>query len=1158
MAVQADGKIVVAGYSDQGATGYDFAVARLNADGSLDTSFDGDGKQTIDFGSFDDSATGVAVQADGKIVVAGSPIRSATGYRLRGGPAERRRQPGHLLRRRRQADHRLRLLNRLRLRRGGAGRRQDRGGRVLRSGSATVADFAVARLNDDGSLDTSFDADGKLTTDFIRSFSDALGSSVAVQTDGKIVVAGYSQQGATGHDFAVARYNPDGSPDTTFGTNGKLTIDFGFSYDIGSGVAVQSDGKIVVAGQSYSGAATSNDFAVVRLNADGSLDSTFGTAGKQTIDFGSSSDYGNSVAVQADGKIVVAGYSYQGEIIGNHFAVARLNADGSLDNSFDLDGREIVDFGSYTDVGSSVVVQADGKILLAGYSYQAVSIDFAVARLNTDGSLDTTFDADGKRIIDFGGSIYGPVSMALQSDGKIVVAGHADGATGEAEFGVARLNTDGSLDSTFDADGTLTTDFVHSSSIGGGVGVAVGTDGKIVVAGSTDSDNVVVRLNADGSLDSPFGIDGRQAIDILPAFSGSGVAVQADGKIVVTGYSTQGAIGDVFAVARLLGVANTEPVANPGGPYTVPDGGSIALDASASIDPDGAITAYAWDFDNDGQFDDAVGVNPSFSAANRDGPTTVTISLRVTDAGGLTHTAPATITVTNVAPTIALNGNPNVDEGSLYTLTLGAVTDPGPDTVSQYIVNWGDGSAVETFSTPGNKTHTYADDGLVATKTIKVSLVDEDGTYTDVATRNVNVRNVAPKIFLDATSDSIVDTGSSAIFTATGNFTDPGTDSWTASVDFGDGTVENLPLNPDKTFTLNHTYTYTQRKAFQVEITINDDDGDSDIKRGSKLIATGTLGNDQIEVKFGSVIIIVNGQEVGHFYDVESIVVLGGGGDDFISVESAITVPVLLRGGDGNDWLIGGSTTVLDGGSGNNVLQDASGTVTVAQGAFLADDLLYGGKTLIVGGTTGDDTIRVNPVGNSGTVEVLINGLSYGTFSPTGRIVAYGQAGDDEMQVAGSINLSTWLDGGKGNDRLKGGGGNDVLIGGAGDDLIVGGDGLDLLIGGFGADRLVGNANDDILIAGVTAYDGDQHALGSILHDWARTDLSNAARIALLSDATQRAGVYLGAATVGDDDSEDILTGSAGQDWFFFSSTRDRVTDLQHEAFQNDLDFINA
>lgn len=152
------------------------------------------------------------------------------------------------------------------------------------------------------------------------------------------------------------------------------------------------------------------------------------------------------------------------------------------------------------------------------------------------------------------------------------------------------------------------------------------------------------------------------------------------------------------------------------------------------------------------------------------------LSLTVTNPEGLATTTHQGIQVTNVAPTIALNGNPNADEGVPYTLTLGTVTDPGTDTVSQYIVNWGDG-AVDSFSTPGDKTHLYADN---APRTIKVSLVDEDGTYADLATKHITVRNVAPKIFLDETSDSIVDTGSSAIFTATGYFTDPGSDTWTA------------------------------------------------------------------------------------------------------------------------------------------------------------------------------------------------------------------------------------------------------------------------------------------------------------------------------------------------------------------------------------------
>lgn len=1153
--VQPDGKIIVAGTFYQDATGYDFAVARLKVNGELDVTFDSDGKQTIDFGSYGDGGSGVSVQADGKIVVAGSSkVAGVTPEDLSPDFAVTRLNADGSLDSSFDGDGRQ-IID--------FGSTWDFGvgvavqdGKIVVAGWSdqglpTFADFAVARLNDNGSLDTSFDSDGKLTTDFIRFFSSATAFGVTVQADGKIVVAGNSAQEATGIDFAVARYNPDGSLDNSFGIGGKQTIDFAAGYDIGSAVTVQADGKIVVAGFSNS------DFAVARLNPDGSLDSTFGVGGKQTIDFGSSQDYGSAVALQGD-KILIAGYSYQGETAGNHFAVARLNADGSLDTTFASDGRQIIDFGSYTDVASSMVVQADGKIVVAGYSIQEwpQNYDFAVARLNPDGSLDTSFDTDGKQTIDFGIGDYS-ASVALQVDGRIVVAGYTDGA-GFAEFAVARLNADGSLDSTFDADGKQVTDFVHTSTIGSGVGVAVQGSGKIVLAGNADSDTAVTRFNADGSVDESFAVDGKQTIDSTYCY---GMTVQTDGKVIVAGYASEVGVGDVIAVTRLLG--HDDPVANAGGPYSVPEGGSVTLAGSGSADPDATVVSYEWDLDYDGTTFtlDASGTAPIFSAVGLDGPSFRTIALRVTDNLGAIGIATMHVQITNVAPTIALSGNPNVNEGSLYTLTLGTVTDQGADTISQYIVDWGDGSAVESFPTQGNKTHTYADDGPQPIKTIKVSLVDEDATHAEVATLDVNVRNVKPSSIL-VTNGALAGTGSNATYTGTASFIDPGADTWTATVDYGDGPLETISLGADKTFNLSHTY--TQSGTYTVTITITDDEGDFVTKRGNTAIAIGTSQSDQIKVKAGSIIVELNGQEVAHLEGIDQVLVWGGDGDDLISVESEITVSVELLGGDGNDWLVGGSSTVLDGGNGDDVLQEAAGAVTVAQGAFLVDDLLYGGKALIVGGTAGEDAIRVNPAGNTGSVEVLINGVSQGTFNPTGRIVAFGQDGNDDMQVAGGIKLSAWIHGGLGNDRLKGGAGNDVLLGGDGDDLIVGGEGRDILIGGRGADRLVGNAADDILIAGTTDHDANDVALCALLNEWVRTDADFTTRVSnLRNGGGLNESFRLNDLTVHDDGVADVLTGSEGQDWFLFNQdgdggTRDQATDMKtfEAMFAQDIDFI--
>ena len=249
-------------------------------------------------------------------------------------------------------------------------------GKILVAGTSG-ADFALVRYNSDGSLDTSFSSDGKVTTDFGSSTSD-YGRSVTVQADGKILVAGTS-----GADFALVRYNSDGSLDTSFSSDGGVTTDVGAS-ERGYGVTAQADGKILVAGPSYDYNSNKGDFALVRYNSDGSLDTSFSSDGKVTTDFGSERDYGESVTVQADGKILVAGTS------NDNFALVRYNSDGSLDTSFSSDGKVIPDFGGGAS-GHSVTVQADGKILVAGTSYRG-GYKFALVRYNNDGSLDTSFD----------------------------------------------------------------------------------------------------------------------------------------------------------------------------------------------------------------------------------------------------------------------------------------------------------------------------------------------------------------------------------------------------------------------------------------------------------------------------------------------------------------------------------------------------------------------------------------------------------------------------------------------------------------------------------------------------------------------------------------------------------------------------------------------
>ena len=375
VAIQPDGKILVAGNSFNG-TNTDFALVRYNPDGHLDSSFAGDGRVVTDFNDADDFGFSVVVAPDARILVAGYTT------------------------------------------------------------SGPNPEFAIARYNADGSLDTSFGDGGRAITGLMN---DDLGQSIALQADGRMVVSGYSFNGSS-FDFALVRYNADGNLDTTFGNDGRVTTGIGF-HDASYSVAVQPDGKILAAGHSLNG---TNDFAIVRYNADGSLDTTFGGVGSVTTDFGGTHDVGQSVAVHADGRIVVAGIS-QGDI-----AVVRYNVDGSLDPSFGDGGRVKTSIVAGSDTGSSVTIQPDGRTLVAGSSFNGANTDFALVRYNVDGSLDTSFGDGGMVTTPIGTSSDEGYSVTLQPDGRILVAGHSSNGA-NADFALVRYNADGSLDTTFGA-----------------------------------------------------------------------------------------------------------------------------------------------------------------------------------------------------------------------------------------------------------------------------------------------------------------------------------------------------------------------------------------------------------------------------------------------------------------------------------------------------------------------------------------------------------------------------------------------------------------------------------------------------------------------------------------------------------------------------------
>jgi len=509
-----------------------------------------------------------------------------------------------------------------------------------------------------GVLDTRFGDGGKVQTNI--SGGDDFGYDVAVQADGKIVMAGYSQSAAGGDDFALVRYLADGSLDTSFSGDGKVTTNFhAFSDDYGYSVAIQTDGKFVVAGATNSG--LGNDFGVVRYNTFGMLDTSFSSDGKQTVDFGGTDDLAYGVSVQADGKILVAGQS------NGNFALARLKADGSLDNSFDSDGRLTTDFSGKNDSGWAVASQSDGKIVVSGTTSNAAtgSSDFAVARYNTNGSLDTSFDLDGKATVDFFGtsgsdSGYG---MALQADGKILVTGEVyNPTTGNVDFGVARFNANGSLDTSFDGDGKLTTRFAAVGSETS-YDVAIQPDGKFVVAGSASDGRTfaLARYNNNGSLDTSFSGDGLMTVDLGPGSDvARSVAIQADGHIVVGGYSINSSTGDYdFGLVRVTGGTGDNLLT-----------GSLATLSATDPDDTGGFTfslisaAPANVFSISGN---------TLSTTGMTAATTYTLAIQVTDSGGASYSETFNvITGSNAGDTLPGSGVGDAGDDILYGLDSSA------------------------------------------------------------------------------------------------------------------------------------------------------------------------------------------------------------------------------------------------------------------------------------------------------------------------------------------------------------------------------------------------------------------------------------------------------------------------------------------------------
>jgi uncharacterized delta-60 repeat protein len=1024
VAVQADGKVVVAAGDFNGTDG-DFALVRYNPDGSLDPTFGGDGRVTTDLGA-SDTPNAVAVQADGRIVVAGWLTTSIPDQQTT--IAVARYLP----------DGRLDPTF-------GAGGTVttpfDSGpgfaadvavqpdGKVVVAGAVRGSEpvlktFALVRYNPDGSLDSTFDGDGRVTTDF--GHGNDFASGLALQPDGKIVAVGSVSDGTTGH-FGAARYNPDGSLDPTFDGDGMVVTPMGGTISGANTVAVQADGRIVVGGQlNYQNLA---DLALVRYEPDGSLDPSFGTGGRVVTDVAGSYDFADRLALTG-GKVVMTGHSFTGTSW--DFEAVRYDADGSLDWTFNGDGKVTTDVNNSIDFAAGVAVQADGKVVVAGTAGvgsgpEAMSY-VAVVRYVPTGFLDPTFDGDGRVVTAIRGGDNVATALAVQPDGKVVAVGWA--TRSNHDFAVARYLADGALDLGFGVGGKVATGVGFFDDAA--AGVAVQADGKIVAAGrtsnGTDDDFALARYLANGSLDPSFGTGGL----VTTAFGGrdavGGVVVQADGKILVAGY-TDAAGGYDFALARYNPDGSLDPTFDGDGEVVTDFGAGADAATALAVQADGKILAAGRASDGTADAFALAQYNPDGSPDLSFGGGTgrVTTGFGGGDAAayGLAVQADGEIVLAGSA-----TAGPGDTDFALARYLPDGTLDPTFD---------GDGRAVAGIA--GRPVEVLRGVALQPDGKVVAAGYAGDATRTDLALARFNPDG-SPDATFDGDGRSTVSVGAGAsagyavAVQPNGRIVAAGSASNGTDLDFAVVRVRGdnrAPVPVPTTLTLAEDTTL----AIANPAYVADPDGDPVTVELLCGPAHGRLALDPTGAFTYTPDPDFNGADRFAYKASD-----GFGGFDVGSV--------------------GFNVTPVD---------DPVPPPPEVRVEVKADPALPGKASLFVTGTDAGETLVVRPRGLSRTAYVVSvdGGPPRVVTGVTGRVYVAGLGGDDTIWAAG-VRVPVVLDGGAGNDTLTAGSGNDRLTGGPGDDVMD---------GGAGRDRLVEAGDVDFtLVQGTARLDGRLTGLG--------------------------------------------------------------------------------
>jgi len=936
-------------------------------------------------------------------------------------------------------------------------------GKIVVAGS-TQGDMAVARLNHDGSLDTGFSGDGKL----IQSIQgNDVATHIGLAADGDLWLGGTATGTAFFNYTSLMRLNGiDGSPDTGFAGDGTTYTGFGKFSSGANGMVVQADGKVVLVGDDYN-TGTGSDFGIVRYNADGTLDTGFSGDGFQAVQVtgGNFGDGAAAVLQLADGKLLVGGYTTAtNSSVTNDFALVRLNTDGSLDTSFDADGKLTLSVGIGPDEVSAMAMQADGQIILAGSSTDVASVyanrNVAVVRLNADGSLDTGFNADGIFTRQVGAGSASVSRVLVQPDGKIVVAGETTNILGSQVFFVARLDAAGNLDTGFGQGGVLLNPQGSSNNFTSAADLALTAEGKLLIIGTDytgvvnhtngnidiDNNMVVMRLNADGTPDTSF--DGSATV--FDSVNGAAVVLNSavaisDGDLggnfggTTLTLARQGGadVADVFEGSGSVSLAGSQVLLSGSAVGTYSQGGGTlgitfadgATNAQVNAvmqgiayrntDTSGGSTQYIW-------LDWTFGDGNTAGAQGSGGVKTAVFSTEVFLVANNVYVVndPATVVVElpnggtdRVEASITYTLPDNVEN---LTLTGTAAIDATGNALANVLV--GNSASNVLDGGAGIDTADYSRE----TSPVSVILYGNQATGLSLGTDTlVNIENIVATGLSDLVYGNA---GDNLIEGGAGNDTLDGAEGAdTLRGQAGDDLLNGLAGN---------------------DALDGGDGADSLYGWADADTLAGGTGADQLFGGAGADSLDGGADADQLEGDDGSDTILGGDGNDTLRGWNDNDS---LEGGEGDNQLFGGAgMDTLWGGSGKDMLEGDDGVDSLHGGA--GNDTLRGWNDadMLIGDDGGDALY-----GGAGADYMLGGADSDQLEGDDGNDTLYGGTGND--------TLRGWND----NDMLVGEDGGDLLVGWSGDDMLLGGAGNDQLFGDDGADTLSGDGGGDVLQGGL-------------------------------------------------------------------------------------------